>query len=379
MRSIKESECLFLASIIKYPELVYAFDDLDSNDFSSEYPFIIYKTLLNTDIQKLKDEGVYSLMHELRSKKQLSSDEFMYTVNDFGQIQPEITSYNAENAYKSIKLDRAEQKFISDLNPILSQGKEVGLEERVESIAAIIERTKDSLVNEDKVVKASDIKITQSKRVISTGIEKIDKKVLISENYFVLIASRPFNGKTSFACHMAMHNTMKGKILFYSMEMNTNQIASKLKEYGSIYKPENFLIVEKTQTSLAEIVRTARKVKPVAIFIDQFNKLKMHGSSEYERFTSMAKKLKIYAGILKIPIVCLAQINRSASKERPYMHNLKGSGSLEEECDVGLLLHVKNRDSKETTVCVDKNRSLYGYLGEVDLKHNPETNFYQEV
>jgi replicative DNA helicase len=377
MRNINENECLLLASLIKYPELVYAFDDLTRIDFTSDYPFIIYDTIKNTDLEKLKQQGFYSLMHELRQSKKLDSSEFMFAIEDFGQLTTEITSYNADNAYKFIKLATLEQKFVNKLNPILRQRMDIT--ERVNSISDLVDTVKDNIVEEEIIVRATDIKITKSNRVISTGIEKIDNKVLITDNYLVIIASRPFNGKTSFACHFAMHNTTRGKILFYSLEMNKAQIASKLKRYGTYYKPDNFLIIEKTQANINQIVRTAKKEKPVAIFIDQFNKLKMSGNTEYERFTAMAKKLKIYAGVLKVPIVCLAQINRSATNNMPCMHNLKGSGSLEEEADVCFILHVKNRESKETILKVDKNRSLLGYLGEVDLRHNPETNFYEPV
>ncbi len=46
MRAINDWECMFLGGLVKYPELIYGFDDLDKDSFSSDFPCSIFSCLL---------------------------------------------------------------------------------------------------------------------------------------------------------------------------------------------------------------------------------------------------------------------------------------------------------------------------------------------
>lgn len=49
--------------------------------------------------------------------------------------------------------------------------------------------------------------------------------------------------------------------------------------------------------------------------------------------------IKSLAGELGIPIIVIAQLNRSVEDEEPRLHHLKDSGSIEEQADLVMLLH----------------------------------------
>ena len=87
--------------------------------------------------------------------------------------------------------------------------------------------------------------------------------------------------------------------------MSKGRIKEKVDRYGTRYKPEHFLIKDPTTTTIPKIYKYGVIDKPVAIFIDQLNKVQAKGQKEYEQFTNAARGLKELAGRLRIPIFCL--------------------------------------------------------------------------
>ena len=97
-----------------------------------------------------------------------------------------------------------------------------------------------------------------------------------------------------------------------------------------------------------------------------------------EQVASISRRLKALARDLRVPIVCLAQLNRladSGGDSRPKLSHLRESGSLEQDADVVLFLYrpayydkTKSRDSskpEKAEIIVAKNRN--GPVGSVDV------------
>ena len=59
--------------------------------------------------------------------------------------------------------------------------------------------------------------------------------------------------------------------------------------------------------------------------------------------------IKDIAMDMKIPILLLSQLNRSATNNRPTMANLRESGNIEQDADVVILLHKPNDDDIESS------------------------------
>ena len=382
MRSITDWECMLLGGLTRYPELIYSFDDLDINSFSSDFTFSIYSALRESDPEDIHTYGLPKILIDVKRQRKINQDEYNFAINEFGLLPVDLTTNNIELAYQNIKNEQSKQSLVYKLTQF--DFKNNNLDEIIDKLKELTTVYEDNNHNAYEVETLQDV----SKRRnmirpcgIITGIPKIDQRVKIESNTFTIIAARPFNGKTTFGCKIAMENSIKKNVLFFTTEMTKEQIYHKVRHYGMLYKYQNIQIVYKPELDINLIIRTARKHSPDLIIIDQFNKIKSAGKTEYERFTNTARRLKVVTGNLEIPIICLAQINRSAENKRPFLYNMKGSGSLEEETDVVMILHIDDidRESNITNIYVDKNRTYNNFLCAVKTSFDPLTNFYREV
>nr|WP_318246285.1 DnaB-like helicase C-terminal domain-containing protein [Bacillus sp. PS06] len=87
---------------------------------------------------------------------------------------------------------------------------------------------------------------------------------------------------------------------------------------------------------------------------------------------------------LQLPIICLAQLNRSVesrSNKRPMMSDIRESGSVEQDADVILFLYREKYYDKEVDdpsleIIVSKNRN--GPVGTITVKYNEYTGRIEE-
>ena len=97
-----------------------------------------------------------------------------------------------------------------------------------------------------------------------------------------------------------------------------------------------------------------------------------------EQVSKIARRLKGIARELKVPVLCLSQLNRQVedSKDnRPKLSHLRESGSIEQDADVVMFVHReeyfhRNPDEREqyagqAKIIVEKQRN--GPTGDVDL------------
>jgi replicative DNA helicase len=94
----------------------------------------------------------------------------------------------------------------------------------------------------------------------------------------------------------------------------------------------------------------------------------------HEAIGEIAAGLKELARELNIPVIALAQVNREVEKrvnKRPFMGDLKDSGTIEQEADQIFMLYrdeVYNEETKDkglAEINIEKNR--HGSTGRVDL------------
>lgn len=123
--------------------------------------------------------------------------------------------------------------------------------------------------------------------------------------------------------------------------------------------------------SLDSVLRQARKWKfeydIQALYVDYIQRIKVDGKGErHEQLETIVQGLKELARDLEIPVIALAQVNRNVeerSNKRPYMADLKGSGSIEQEADVIMTLFREDvyepdpsKHTNRAEVTVLKNR-----------------------
>ena len=195
----------------------------------------------------------------------------------------------------------------------------------------------------------------------NTGIKSLDNKLGgINPGNLVIVSARAGAGKTTFALQTALNMCKEGhKVLYISLEMDTNEIATKI--YSRLGHIDSLEILNNTKSKIAEILKhnedvlkmnliiddkssyieeiiykikyLRKKGKIDVVFIDYIGLIKMKEKS-YSRENEVAKisrEFKLLAKELKIPIIVLAQLNRLAEGQEPTLAMLRDSGSLEQD------------------------------------------------
>ncbi|HMO15100.1 MAG TPA: replicative DNA helicase [Pirellulaceae bacterium] len=247
---------------------------------------------------------------------------------------------------------------------------------------------------------------------IETGFVDLDKLTGgLHASELVILAARPSMGKTAFAMNIAENVAcdQNKPVLFVSLEMsaieliermlcsrarvNSHRLRSRTLDKGQRKKLSKMagelsrvpLHIDDSPTrTVSEIAATARRIKRKCgelglIVIDYLQLVEPDNSSDprQEQVAKIARRLKGMARELKVPVLCLSQLNRQAEdakEHRPRLHHLRESGAIEQDADVVMFVHRKEyfltgeaRDevAGEAQILVEKQRN--GPTGEVDL------------
>ena len=213
---------------------------------------------------------------------------------------------------------------------------------------------------------------------ITTGFKTLDRITGgLQPGGMYIIGARPSVGKSAFMGKMVFNAAKEGfNIGVVSLEMTDNQIAARISslatdiEYWRIYRNRmmdeeqaNYfykkthevselpiMISDKTGVDIAEIkakiARLRRKSKIDILFIDYLQLLdtddKDRNSNREQQVSKISRGLKLLAKDYSLPIVVLAQLNRVSEQsgdKKPKLHNLRESGSLEQDADGVIFLH----------------------------------------
>lgn len=240
---------------------------------------------------------------------------------------------------------------------------------------------------------------------IKSGLAPIDELMGgFHPGELYVLAARPGGGKTSLSLQFAHDIARQGiPTVFVSLEMTNLELANKLLSMGA--RVDNGKIRKGNLTSLDhDCLYTARKImhpwqfvigeqlreigrleiglrglkkqgKIGFLVIDYIQLMKAAGSWKGNRvaeLTEITGRIKSLAIELNIPIIILSQINRQGATQGtalPGVHNLKDSGSLEQDADAVLILHKqKNEETKEEKhfLMIAKNR--HGMTGDFELR-----------
>lgn len=197
----------------------------------------------------------------------------------------------------------------------------------------------------------------------------------------LILAARPSMGKTSLAMNFAEKVTLNQQnpkaVLFVSLEMARMELAQRmLCSYGKIdgrkfrkgmiSPAERDALVEASNDlskaalfiddspsrTITEIAATARRLKRREdlglIIIDYLQLIEPDNNKDprQEQVAKIARRLKGIARELKIPVLCLAQLNRQAEAtkdNRPRLSHLRESGAIEQDADVVMFVHREER------------------------------------
>ncbi|MCP5051482.1 MAG: replicative DNA helicase [bacterium] len=279
--------------------------------------------------------------------------------------------------------------------------------------------TKDILTRlQEDIIKIADVEIqagfSPAPEVVAETVEKIeliqkhgDSGGLKSGFYeldnmtggfqqgdLIVIAARPSMGKTAFALNVAANIAIKGgkSVGFFSIEMSKHQIMMRLlsgrasidmnalmtgrkhlnqQEWRALEMAAADLgnarlyIDDSATLSIIEMKTRARRLwrerELDVVFVDYLQLMKVTGEnlnrndSRAREVAVISASLKEMAKELQIPVVALAQLNRSPEQRggkkegiKYQLSDLKESGAIEQDADLIMFLHREEQNDKDT-------------------------------
>ena len=197
----------------------------------------------------------------------------------------------------------------------------------------------------------------------------------LHDSELVILAARPAMGKTALATNIAEYVTVNSNVatLFVSLEMSRLELAQrmlcslgringtkfrsgflssedreKLVEASAKLSKAPLLIDDSPSRTVTEISACARRLKRRddlgLIVIDYLQLIEPDNPRDprQEQVAKIARRLKGLARELKLPVLCLAQLNRQAEAtkdNRPRLSHLRESGAIEQDADVVMFIH----------------------------------------
>jgi replicative DNA helicase len=199
---------------------------------------------------------------------------------------------------------------------------------------------------------------------------------------FVVIAARPSVGKTTFCLNM-IHNIChveRKPAVLYSLEMGAQQIVSNLlcihnrldtqdfrrgtlndTQWDDLEKSLDdmaslpFYVDDTPALRIGDLRARARRMHHQhgieVIFVDYLQLLRPERTRDNRAVdvAAISAGLKALARELEVPVVSVAQLNRSSAKEgrKPRMSDLRESGAIEQDADLIMLLHRPEQSGDE--------------------------------
>jgi replicative DNA helicase len=263
---------------------------------------------------------------------------------------------------------------------------------------------------------------------VPSGFHRLDQFTAgFQPGELVIIAARPSMGKTSLGLNVAMHAARDaGKATaVFSLEMSNEQLVQRFlsseakldaqrlrtgnikdEEWGHITAAMGVLaevpiyIDDSAALTVSEIRSRCRRLKANTgldlIIVDYLQLLRSTNprvTSRVEIIDEICRGLKALSKELKVPVIALAQLNRSPemrNDKRPMLSDLRESGGIEQEADVVAFIYrdeyynpptPENENLAEIIISKQRNGPTgtvflrfdkkYTTFSDVDLDHTP--------
>lgn len=255
------------------------------------------------------------------------------------------------------------------------------------------------------------------------GFRDLDAKTGgVHNGELVILAARPSMGKTAFAMNVAENVALHQGVptLFVSLEMSSLELADRLLcsvarvngyrlRNGTISQDDRLRLVDKAAEvakaplyvddspgrTVSEIAAAARRIKRRQgglglVVIDYLQLIEPDNAKDprQEQVAKIARRLKGLARELKVPVMCLAQLNRQTEMGKdniPRLSHLRESGAIEQDADVVLFVHreeyyhrgeERERLAGQAQIIIAKQRN--GPVGDVNLEWHKEFTRFQD-
>ncbi|MFH1246315.1 MAG: replicative DNA helicase [Candidatus Liptonbacteria bacterium] len=426
-----EAEQSVLGSILIDKNSIHRVADLlVADDFYMPAHEIIYRTIIDL-YERRKPIDIMSVTNSLKEKKLLQDIGGSSYLAD---LTNQVTTTSHVDHYAQIV---KEKKILRDLIRASGEitenafGEVEEFEDLIDNIEQKILAISQKSLPQNFVAIKEELKIAYERieklhahkdaiRGVPTGFQGLDNLLSgLQKSDLIVLGARPSLGKTSLALDIARNAANRGfKVGLFSLEMSREQLIDRLisAESGvSLWKLRTGRITDEGDFQL--IQSSLDKLASVSIFIDdtasptimqmramarrlqvefgldllvidylQLIVPRRNSDNMVQQVTEISRGLKALARELNIPILALSQLSRAVDQrddKRPKLHDLRESGSIEQDSDVVMFIYRKDRertdvapeDQNTAEIIVAKHRN--GPLGVVELKFDPEhTSFH---
>ncbi len=351
-------------------------------------------------------------------------------------INSVITAANLEYYINIVRENAIRRNLIDTANEIVENAYEE------EDVNNLLDRSEQNILNVVRARSTGEFmqiqellrvaqekleELAKNKRAITgleTGLYDFDK---ISTGFqpgeLIIMASRPGMGKTALSLNMATYAAsttdaavaifnleMPGEMLVNRMISSIGQIDSYKLQTGNMLENDwkkynealsqladtNIFIEDNAGITAAEIRAKCRRLasseKGLALIVVDYLQLISSGSRRVEsrqvEVSEISRSLKTMALELKVPVIALSQLSRTAEKResnQPLLADLRESGSLEQDADMVLFINRKDYYEKKEVnqkivpaeLTIAKHRK--GTLGTVELMFELNTGSFKSV
>lgn len=248
----------------------------------------------------------------------------------------------------------------------------------------------------------------KGERGIMTGLNIFDSRFGWHRGDLVIVAGATSQGKSTLASTIMFNMAMAGvPVADYSLEMSAKQVTARMmarltqvsssttlygklsdQEYKQVYdgslsmKKLPIYFDEKNKTSFvnmcSSIRRMVKRYGVQVVFIDYLQILANGSRDNRESLIGdMARDLKRLAVEENICVCALSQLNRSKEdKGRPRLNQMRGSGQIEEACDMAVLIYRPNLQKESANIYLDKGRNI-GVAKDI-IKFNGNLSYFSD-
>jgi len=217
---------------------------------------------------------------------------------------------------------------------------------------------------------------------VPTGLTDLDDRLGgLHKSDLIIIAGRPSMGKTALATNIAFNaakklqeNGKKSSIAFFSLEMSSEQLSTRILSEQSKIKSNDIrrgrisdeqfdkfietskniselpLYIDETPAiSIAAVSNRARRIKRlfgldmvVVDYIQLMSGTTFNKDNRVQEISQITQGLKAIAKELSVPVVALSQLSRQVEQRdnhKPQLSDLRDSGSIEQDADVVMFVY----------------------------------------
>lgn len=391
---------------------------LSAPDFYREANAIIFQAIMNL-YHRGEPADILTVVEELKKLGRLDDVGGILYVNE---LPVSVVSTKSVDRYAQIVEDKAKLRRLidaagtiadeayserQDVADITDNSEKLILsvtrDERKSDFTSIGEAVQQELHNISEKYR-NKVSITG----LATGFPSLDALTTgFQKGDFIIVAARPSMGKTAFVLNMAKNMSISSahrSVAFFSLEMSREQLVQRLlcstalvdssklrtgristqKEWDQLANAASVLmdaplyIDDTPGISVSEIRSKCRRLKAEhgldIIMIDYLQLMQAknvrNGDNRQQEISEISRSLKSLARELNVPVIALSQLSRSVEARqdhRPFLSDLRESGSLEQDADLVSFLYreayynreIEDDDPKknETEIIVAKNRN----------------------